>query len=502
MINITQQVLNQILGSQYVSTSTTFSTITPTLVNISGGVLNVNNTDVSTPYLLQPTDQVVVKIVNSNTYATTNYATLTIGTDTYVYSSTTVTDQTTYHLNDSQDVGPFDYLIHPNGFPVVPYSASNKISVFDSGFNLTEIPTASYSTNIDTYPVDVNKELSFIANYTDDSIYVVDNTKTIIGRISLPVGSKPAYLTNQSSQQQILVTLSGTNVVAVIDRNTGTIVHNIVVGTRPMGIVVDSTDNVWVANFESNTVSIISADLSTVTTVVVGNNPLEVVIDSQGFVWVTNSLDDTVSKINSTTHSVTTIPVGINPWGLCSVGNYVYVANSYSDSISKIDITTNAVVDTIATESVPYSIVNYLNNIYVACFDSATVLKITNDIVTHSVPVSKYPFGLSVDVHNNVWMVNFYSNLPTRTYLKKQTPIGFGFLNIFKAIRSTSYQSNVITISGLDEPTPASIPPINNTHLIKNNINVGFNTVVTNGDQLKLSVISDPNYNGVVTTPL
>jgi YVTN family beta-propeller protein len=115
----------------------------------------------------------------------------------------------------------------------------------------------------------------------------------------------------------------------------------ITVGTEPVGVAFDSNkDEVFVANFGSNRVSVISDATNKVTaTITVGTQPDWVGFDSHlNEVFVANwGAGNTVSVISDATNKVTaTITVGSGPDGVGfdSHLNEVFVANTGSNTVS------------------------------------------------------------------------------------------------------------------------------------------------------------------------
>ena len=108
--------------------------------------------------------------------------------------------------------------------------------------------------------------------------------------------------------------------------------------------------HMYVANYNSNTVSVINTATNTVTaTVAVGTHP-EAIAVSGGYAYVTNSGSSNVSVINLSTNTVTaTIPVdsGSGPYGVAVSGGYAYVVNVGSNTVSVINTSTNTVTTTI-----------------------------------------------------------------------------------------------------------------------------------------------------------
>src|SRR2546428_195804 len=122
------------------------------------------------------------------------------------------------------------------------------------------------------------------------------------------------------------------------DSGGGTVIANVPVGLYPFGVAYNSGNGyVYVANVNSNNVSVISGT-TVVASVLVGNGPDAVGYDSgNGYVYVANQNSNTVSVINGTT-VVATIAVGGNPGavGYDSGNGYVYVANLGSNDVSVI----------------------------------------------------------------------------------------------------------------------------------------------------------------------
>src|SRR5436309_1823259 len=121
----------------------------------------------------------------------------------------------------------------------------------------------------------------------------------------------------------------------------GSVVGTLPVGNQPYGVGYDSGNGyVYVANYNSNNVSVINGT-TVVASVVVGNNPFGVGYDiGNGYVYVANGGSDTVSVINGTT-VVATVLVGNAPSGVAydSGNGYIYVANNGANTVSVIATT-------------------------------------------------------------------------------------------------------------------------------------------------------------------
>ena len=108
----------------------------------------------------------------------------------------------------------------------------------------------------------------------------------------------------------------------------------------------------YVANFESDTVSVISALTKTVThTVPVGNTPRGITA-SNGNIYVENYQAGTLSIINPATHAVTsTHSVGNTPAGMTTVGTDLYISRFTDNVVSIFDTTNNTLKNSCLSDS-------------------------------------------------------------------------------------------------------------------------------------------------------
>lgn len=202
-------------------------------------------------------------------------------------------------------------------------------------------------------------------------------------------------------QSNSVVVISGTQMIAEIP-----------VGAHPNGIAYNpSNSSIYVVNSGDSpaTVSVIS-DNQVMATVPVGMSYTDLGIDRSwgtellgsthiiaasptGYVYVSNWMSNTVSVI-SDTQKITDIPVGSNPnaIGVDPGGGYVYVANIGSDSVSVISDT--QVTGTVAVGDYPFDLaVNQANGyVYVVNRDdnSVSVLQWGELIETIVLPIPEF----------------------------------------------------------------------------------------------------------------
>jgi YVTN family beta-propeller protein len=142
------------------------------------------------------------------------------------------------------------------------------------------------------------------------------------------------------------------NTVSVISGSTNQVIATIPVGTFPQYVAFNpNTGNVYVLNPGSGTVSVISASNQVIATIPVGIDPEGVAVNpNTGNVYVTNFDSNTVSVISASNQVIATIPVGGAPRGIAvnpNTGN-VYVGNEREPS-------TVSVISTAASSQLPHT---------------------------------------------------------------------------------------------------------------------------------------------------
>ncbi len=122
------------------------------------------------------------------------------------------------------------------------------------------------------------------------------------------------------------------------------------VGTLPTGVAVTNS-TAYVADSQSNTLSVVSLGASPAVTAIVpvGRFPDAVALSPDGTrAYVANLSDGTLSIVNTATSQVIkTVKVGRDPDGVLQVGSAVYVTNFMSGTISVVDPSSGVVTGTI-----------------------------------------------------------------------------------------------------------------------------------------------------------
>jgi YVTN family beta-propeller protein len=245
---------------------------------------------------------------------------------------------------------------------------------------------------------------------------------TVIATVQ--VGTAPFGVDVNPTTNRIYVANRDSNTVSVIDATTNTVVGSpIAVGTAPHALVVNpATNRIYVANTNSNTVSVIDGSTNTVigSPIAVGLAPYGIAVNpTTNRIYVTNQTSGTVTVIDGATNATTGSPiaVGLSPYGIAvnPVTNRIYVTSTFSNNVRVIDGSTNTVIGSpIAVGSLPYGIaVNpATNRIYVANYTNNTVNVIdgaTNAVVGSPIPVGTDPYAVNPN-NNRIYVANRQTN--------------------------------------------------------------------------------------------
>lgn len=255
-----------------------------------------------------------------------------------------------------------------------------------------------------------------------NSVYAADPNKGFLYKITndaietkLTTGRNPSGVCVSTDKTTVLVTNIDDNTVTVFRNDTR--IKDIAVGTQPwsicQGIARDSDPGIpyYVSNYTDGTVTKIyvstNGAVSVGKTYRVGLGPRGICCDPNGNIYVANYLSNTVSIIGYKTDLVgTDIRVSINPNAVCSDGaGNIYVACSSAGLVSKIS--NEAKVEDIIVGKLPYGLCcDSNNNIWVTNYNSNTVTKITASGETSSYDVGTSPSAVCADSFGNIWVFN------------------------------------------------------------------------------------------------
>ena len=232
---------------------------------------------------------------------------------------------------------------------------------------------------------------------------------------AIPVGNGPWGIGVNPTTNRVYVANQDANTVTVIDGATDTAIATVNVGSGPACVGVNpATNRIYVANYLSNNVSVIDGAANTVVkTIAVGSDPNGVAVNpATNRIYVANYNTNNVSVIDGATNTVVnTIPVGSGPYFAEAnpTTNRIYVTNDGANSVSVIDGATGTVVATIPVGASPHGMaVNPVTNrIWVANSDADTISVIdgnTNTVIATAV-AGDGPYDIDVIATTNRYYV-------------------------------------------------------------------------------------------------
>jgi YVTN family beta-propeller protein len=248
---------------------------------------------------------------------------------------------------------PYGVAVTPDGEQVLVTQDGGDALVFISTSDFSGSPT---TLAVGSFPrgvaVDPTGRYAYVANFGDDTVSKISlSGRSIVATITVEDGpwGVAARFDEQNDSPVVYVACYRNDSVTVIDKDNQTTLIN--VGDGPTGLAVTPDgEDVYVANTNDNTVSIIDTFTNTVIdTVRVGNGPWGIAVGAGGkYVYVTNSDADTVTVILTADRSIVrTYSVGDTPRGVSAPrnGTFAYVINQGNGSISRIDMDDDAVTE-------------------------------------------------------------------------------------------------------------------------------------------------------------
>jgi YVTN family beta-propeller protein len=199
----------------------------------------------------------------------------------------------------------------------------------------------------------------------------------------------------------------GSNTTSVINTTTNIVSSTVTVGVNPIGIAVNPSGTyAYATNYGNSSVSVINASTNTVSaTINVGVNPVGIAVNPSGtYAYVANRGSNSVSVINTITNTVSaTVTVGVNPYGISvnPTGTYAYTANYGSNSVSVINTTTNTVSATVTVGVNPIGIAVNPTGTYAYTANygnsSVSVINASTNTVSATINVGTNPYGVAIN---------------------------------------------------------------------------------------------------------
>ncbi len=256
------------------------------------------------------------------------------------------------------------------------YDLSKGLIIVNEGTEFGSIshynPTTDVVTN-DIFKTVNNREMGkFLQSVCSNGsyVYLVVGGSSKIEVINKSTSREVATITDLKTPRYMVangtngyVSLWGTNEIAVIDLNTNTIKQRIAVGIDPEGMAI-CNNKLYVANSsysseesksKSNTISVINLSNNTVEkTIPVADRPMSIVVDKSNSVWVlcggyseygnpAVTTNGALCKIDPATYAVTKIDLGPNFFDrlqINSAKDKLYYSSSWQfpEGIYQVDI--------------------------------------------------------------------------------------------------------------------------------------------------------------------
>lgn len=237
-----------------------------------------------------------------------------------------------------------------------------QVSVIDTAANarIAVIPLAG-SAEIEGIAVNSSGTRAYVANYSLDSVSVLDLTTNSVMGNPIAVGDGPYGVVLNPLDTRLYVTNRLGQSVSVLDTSSNTVIATIPANGVPQGIVVHP---------DGNTVYVARQGIAS-------------------GVFHINAMTNTVSPTSTT---VLGAPGGlaINP-----AGTRLYLGNITDGFLSVINIATNAIVASPAVGAVPFGISVHPDGsrVYVVANNSnrVDVVETTGNTLLTSVPVGEFP---------------------------------------------------------------------------------------------------------------
>lgn len=469
--------------------------------SVTNGILVVNGIDSGVSSAVSPGDDVQVKLQSHSNFISSTYSVLDIDGEQFLFHVITKRDPSTIYSPAFRFFDKFSKL----GVNWTPSISGNAIGLFNiSSESFAETVIDHNAPAIGTVTPDT--EYYFVADYHNNSVYRLDtDTLSTIQRIQ--VGSRPSSIVYTPSpagteKSTVYVTCAGDNKVYRLASEDYAAIDSISVGSNPIYSLFDSdTNSIWVANFNSGTVTKITVNLETYghteQTISVGNGPHHIAQNSTD-IFVSCANSDQIYRINKTTNSSTPVNVGGTPWSVTiSSSTYYYVACSYDGTIQRRMLSNNVLDTTWNIGGIPDVLLEDLTSSpYLFVSDSennriASIEKATGSVQTYSPTLSKV-FGIArnADDDNLIGTHLFYPNAPSRLVARDyDLSTGIVFPPKFGEALTSIVESDELTISGTDQILPVSIGDNTfNAYILKNTINVGSSTSVEEGDTIAVGM--------------
>jgi YVTN family beta-propeller protein len=309
---------------------------------------------------------------------------------------------------------------------------SHNITVVDglSDRILTHVLLGDNSSSI---AINQQSNMIYVANFDSHRVYVIDGkTNRVIDNIVVPKKfvlnvENPSIAINPSTNYLYLVD-GDANTISVIDSKANNVTNTFQVTGHPSSIAINPiTDMVYLANVQSDSISIFDSKTNSIPLeknntsqsnqaapagvgIKVGIKPVGIAVNpNTDMVYVANYVSNTVSVIDGNKDIlIDTIKVGRNPYSVAvdTITNRIFVTSIGTNSTTVIDGSSNKILDNITLKDRPGSLaVDSADRLlYVTTLNSDSIYVINSDTnkVIGSLNVGgRYQSSIAVDPYTH-----------------------------------------------------------------------------------------------------
>lgn len=267
----------------------------------------------------------------------------------------------------------------------------------------------------DSLAVDSAAGRLYVSNPGANAIAVIDTTSnTVVDTIPVPGAGRLAF---DPTTDRLYVVSGSVNGVTVIDTTSSTVLETISGFSNPIAVAVDpGTHQVYVTNYDSQTIGVIDTTVIPATVTDVGqpeSRPWAIDIDPTTHkAYAATLFGGSVEVISGTSHQKSIygfagpIQVTVDPGS-----QRAYVINNNSDLVSMVDTSTDTHGGSFLAGSGPADIAvdQDTDTLYVTNRndDTVSVIDQATNTVVGTVAVGDHPTGIEVDpVTHRVYVVN------------------------------------------------------------------------------------------------
>lgn len=294
------------------------------------------------------------------------------------------------------------------------------------------------------------------------------NPDAVTARIR--VGDNPWGVTVDTKTNRVYVANEESNTVSVIDGLTNSVIANVTGLTSPYHLDVNPTTNrVYVTSSQSNFVSVIDGSTNDITARIDLGAPVSVVCrtdlpcpsiavnPSTNRIYVADPIKNLIYVIDGETDTIASeIKVDGGPASISidTNVNRMYVANSFANTVSVIDSSSNTVIASVTRNRSPTatSVNTNTHRIYFSEVGRVFVIDGFNNNVVGTIAVSGgYLNGISVNPNTNrVYVADYFSDFVS--LIDGSTDMVVGNANVGANPREISVNPNTnkiyVTIGG------------------------------------------------------